>query len=220
MNVLDKKMFISNLKFPNEFRCKFKGSVILCKLYKLAKLLNLDFIVLNDHSKIYYNDDISLSIDLAIYKILLTGKSWYNKYCFKSEGYDNEIKHNEKVRNIPLSMVISNQFLNGFDESSYPFKNLFNAKKMSFKEIAKYVSDTLNTNPGEDQVKIILDEFRRITDLLYSNYLSEDNIIKYKREPLILTVNDKETIEFYANEDWQRLYGIPFMTDWSTQLLV
>ena len=91
-DIKDKELFIFKLN-----HCGYKGSTNLQKIIGYAKKLNekskiIDSIGLLDGSYFKEYEDISLTI---LY-ILSTGISWYNYFDFKSEFFDDEIKHNQQ----------------------------------------------------------------------------------------------------------------------------
>jgi len=97
--IRDRELFISKLHY-----CGYKGSTNLRKIIGYAKKLNeiskiIDSIGLLDGSYFKEYEDISLDI---LY-ILSTGISWYNYFDFKSEFFDEEIKHNQQF----LSMTFT-----------------------------------------------------------------------------------------------------------------
>jgi hypothetical protein len=97
--IRDRELFIIELN-----HCGYKGSTNLRKIIGYAKKLNenskiIDSIGLLDGSYFKEYEDISLTI---LY-ILSTGISWYNYFDFKSEFFDEEIKHNQQF----LSMTFT-----------------------------------------------------------------------------------------------------------------
>lgn len=90
--IRDRELFISKLHY-----CGYKGSTNLRKIIDYAKKLNENSKIINSIGLLdgsYFKEfkDISLTI---LY-ILSTGKSWYNYFDFKSEFFDEEIKHNQQ----------------------------------------------------------------------------------------------------------------------------
>jgi hypothetical protein len=79
-------------------RCQFQGSANLETLKKYAKHLknifkiNLDKICLKDASIIP-----DTNILLWLLSILTTGESWYNRFEFTSDDYQNEKEHNNEI---------------------------------------------------------------------------------------------------------------------------
>ena len=69
-----------------------KISILVTKLRKIGKII--EYIKLIDIS----NKQIcNIPICLTTIKILTTGKSWYNKFGYKSKKYENEVKVNEII---------------------------------------------------------------------------------------------------------------------------
>ncbi len=79
-------------------KCNNKTSSNLEYLINYAKYLknnlidNLEYIFLEDASCIKDN-----GVYLSLLSILTTGESWYNRFGFKSDDYDHEIEHNDRI---------------------------------------------------------------------------------------------------------------------------
>jgi hypothetical protein len=193
MKVDDDKMSISHLKFPDEFNCKIKGGEILYKLYRLASKLGLTTIELDDYSNLYFNNHTQ-HIDFAIYRILLTGESWYNKYCYKSVHHDENKRHNEIVRKSIIGTANNIEYWNLSEQ----------VKKLTVEEYAICFSKlpdpvgSDNVDPGS------IEAFNTFVRHLY-------NEMRYTRA-LTLSVNDTKTKAFY--EKWPPFvfnHQIPFV---------
>jgi hypothetical protein len=76
------------------------GTEILTKIINIGKKMNINFISLIDASVLY--QDTEYQFDFSYYMILLTGKSWYNSFGFKSETHHKDFNHNSKIRKIKL----------------------------------------------------------------------------------------------------------------------
>ena len=74
------------------------GKEILNKIIKIADRLNKN-IELTDTS---YKKFETCTYSLYHFHILLDGESWYNKFGFKSRTHEQDKRHNEKMRNLPL----------------------------------------------------------------------------------------------------------------------
>ena len=100
--IRDRELSISELH-----HCGYKGSTNLRKIIGYAKKLNenskiIDLIRLYDASYFKEYEDISLDI---LY-ILSTGSSWYNYFGFKSNIFDEEIKHNQQFLSMIFTMFL------------------------------------------------------------------------------------------------------------------
>lgn len=78
------------------------GTSLLEKIDELVmKMPDIKYTELKDGAEIY--DD---KIRLAFLKILSKGQSWYNSLGYFSSNYENEIKHNDLLRNMPLQELL------------------------------------------------------------------------------------------------------------------
>ena len=106
--IYDTKIDLSKLRKCNSIA----GSKILEDIIKLAydiKLVknNLQKITLIDESYIILDECPKIRINYAILHILLTEKSWYNKYNFISTNYKKEQTTNNIIINLSLSDFLS-----------------------------------------------------------------------------------------------------------------
>ena len=79
-------------------RSKGIGNLILKNLIKIGSELNLKQVELVDASTIINPYKSNCNINLAIYKILTEGQSWYNKHGFKSMNHEKEREQWDKLR--------------------------------------------------------------------------------------------------------------------------
>jgi hypothetical protein len=127
ITITDDHMNIDYIKYSNEFNCKLAGSVILRELIEIARKMELNYVELSDFSRIYRPGFISKgdtvsgeeryenSYELAYYRILLEGQSWYNRIGFVSDSTPLEYAHNQQLRNTPflqLDAMNSVEFMN------------------------------------------------------------------------------------------------------------
>jgi hypothetical protein len=95
----------TNIHINSLHKCGDKsGTTLLQKIDELAKKMSLEYIFMEDVSLIVLN---GIEIDLAFFKILTTGESWYNSFGYGSVDYENELKYNEKLRNRNLMEVLN-----------------------------------------------------------------------------------------------------------------
>ena len=94
-------------------KCKsifISGPEIVDRYIRLAKLLNLHSITLDDKSYIYFPRSSygkeECAIRLDIFKILKTGQSWYEKFGFISSISETERVQNKKVSNMPFGEFV------------------------------------------------------------------------------------------------------------------
>ena len=99
--ILTDEIYLSSL-----YKCNYKsGTENLNNIINIAKDLGSLQVSLVDASALYYGGDPNITncdISLSTIYILLYGQSWYNKFGFKSVNYNEEIKHNEKIRQMSL----------------------------------------------------------------------------------------------------------------------
>jgi hypothetical protein len=78
------------------------GTSLLEKIDELVmKMPDIKYTELKDGAEIYGD-----KIRLAFLKILSKGQSWYNSLGYFSSNYENEIKHNDLLRNMPLQELL------------------------------------------------------------------------------------------------------------------
>jgi hypothetical protein len=114
--------------------CGYKGSTNLQRIIGYAKKLNekskiIDSISLTDGSYFKQYEDISLDI---LY-ILSTGISWYNYFGFKSESFDEEIKHNQQFLSMNLEDFL-NECISKIIETKLKYYEELNSKLKTFRE--------------------------------------------------------------------------------------
>ena len=90
----------SNIKVNMISKCYSSGTLFLSKLEKLARVLNLNYINLEDKSNLIFDCKRKIKIDLSLLYILSTGQSWYNSKGYLSSNYENEIDNNSKIINM------------------------------------------------------------------------------------------------------------------------
>ena len=103
-------------------KCVVNGNTILKKIKQIAKDINFSYIKLIDGSNIEYNRH-KCDYTLSTYQILLKGQSWYNKYGFKSNNHNDQLKKWYKIRNTSFIKNIfnysNNSKLNTFYNDDY-----------------------------------------------------------------------------------------------------
>jgi hypothetical protein len=78
------------------------GTSLMLKVELLAKKIGIGSIKIYDDSKIHICGN---EIDLFHFKIIMKGISWYNSLGYKSEIYDEEIKHNKHIISSRISDI-------------------------------------------------------------------------------------------------------------------
>jgi hypothetical protein len=97
---------LDNIRIEKLSKCgENSGTYLLNKIEDLAKSMkHIHYITLLDTSEVKMYD---CNIDLAILKILTEGESWYNKWGYFSNDYENEKIHNAEYINMEFDKLIS-----------------------------------------------------------------------------------------------------------------
>jgi hypothetical protein len=95
---------IEEIKYKRSELCSLSGTSILSGLTETFKEMKIKKVRLADKAKIHFKLDGKIySIWLAKYNILLYGTSWYNRFGYYSEGYKEEMAHNDQLRHTKIS---------------------------------------------------------------------------------------------------------------------
>ena len=142
---------IDHLKFPSQDNCILDGPTILKKLIQFARELQYNISVGLDESKLILSNPKRTEVDLAAFKILLDGESFYNKHGFRSEQYNSEMEHNEKLRN---SRVRDIEY-NISDDTIDTIEDNLNTKikdDTTFIEVANVIKSKIQNRQYSDEV--------------------------------------------------------------------
>jgi hypothetical protein len=91
----------NNIELLYLSRCgNMSGTEILNKIINIGRDTNANYISLSDASLLY--PDSECEFDFSHFMILLTGKSWYNHYGFKSINHNKDYKNNYFMRKMSL----------------------------------------------------------------------------------------------------------------------
>lgn len=193
-------------------KCEDSGSISLNKIENLAKKLKITEISLMDASMI---ENRCYYINLAIYKIITKGESWYNSIGYISIDNDSEKITNDIVCNLTLQEFFDNGkyfakalkqvkddlngtkfvLFNSIEEINSIIINPFDKKdlKQYIKNIDKECT-YINTMTFQDYYTSLLDYI----DSDYSKDVSIEIIKKYNKKDIadnIETFYDNVTIE-------------------------
>ena len=91
------------------------GAALLSKVETFAKHLRITYITLDDESKIYICGN---QIDLAHFKILTTGMSWYNKLGYFSRSHESDMKANSAFIASPIATYLTQDITKTFPPNS------------------------------------------------------------------------------------------------------
>ena len=91
------------------------GTALLTKVETFARQTGITHIQLSDDSKIYICGN---EIDLAYFKILTTGMSWYNKHGYLSSRHQSDMNANNEVIESPIAEKVSPEITTKFPPSS------------------------------------------------------------------------------------------------------
>jgi hypothetical protein len=109
INRRKKKIEIDSLKTAtngDQISCTLSGTSILHDLIIVAKELNYKIFVGTDLSWLTLSNPAKTKVDLAHYKILLDGQSFYNKAGFRSVDHDKNVAHNQQIRELNVRDII------------------------------------------------------------------------------------------------------------------
>lgn len=139
------------------------------KIELLAKESNIHKIILEDGSNIIIHiDGVDYYISLKFLYILCYGFSWYNNLGYKSSNYDNEVRHNISIINLPLFEFINDSLILDEFLRVFPKYNKYNIIKDIMNDIK---TNKITTN---EQVKIINKIFNIAKDkILYNIHLEK-----------------------------------------------
>lgn len=95
-------IIVSSLTKCNITESEGTGTSLMLKVELLAKKIGIGSIRIYDDSKIRVCGN---EIDLFHFTIIMKGISWYNSLGYKSEIYDEEIKHNKHIISSRISDI-------------------------------------------------------------------------------------------------------------------
>jgi hypothetical protein len=91
----------------DQISCALSGTYILHHLIKVAKNLNYTIFIGTDLSFLTLSNPGKTKVDLAHYKILLDGQSFYNKARFHSIYHEQNVTHNQQIRELNVRGIIN-----------------------------------------------------------------------------------------------------------------
>lgn len=91
------------------------GTALLTKVETFARQIGITHITLDDESKIYICGN---EIDLAHFKILTTGMSWYNKHGYFSSRHESDMRANSAFIASPIAAQLTEDMRNTFHLTS------------------------------------------------------------------------------------------------------
>ena len=168
--------------------CGYNGRTNLEAIIEYSKELNkefkiFEFLYLTDASYLKHSE-----ISLSTLYILITGKSWYNKFGFISKKYQEEIDHNRK-----FLMMTLEEFLNECIKKIIYIKR--NYYQNINKEIQKY-------SPNKPINREILNKLQKIKE--ERNRLSIEGLITKREHEL--NIKKKEFISIFGNKNIPELF--------------
>jgi len=200
-NILSKNELCLLVEFLNEHiaihilsKCGINsGTSLLQKIDELAKQIpGIKYIELFDVSTILLNN---IKIDLAFYKILTTGQSWYNCFGYVSDNYANEEEENDKLRQQLLTLELidscKDKLLTDFIEHLELFeeqigdKDMFDANNIENNKKQKMVEEKI-----EQVKKSLVIQFPFIKD-----GIKIGNFFEYIESNKNLTIKQTQTLK-------------------------
>ena len=166
-----KEIFLLKLLKCNENT----GTKILKSIIKIGKQLNFNGISLIDVSVLSFKNNCD-EINLSVLNILLHGKSWYERFGFKSMSnspYNNDV-FNDMVINYPLKKI----------------KTFFKETSETYNAFNFFFNDT-------EQNESIKKNAEKLNDIVRKNGITDCNDINLKK--LILIVKNVKRFIFYEN---------------------
>lgn len=91
------------------------GTALLSKVETFARQIGITHITLDDESKIYICGN---EIDLAHFKILTTGISWYNKLGYFSTRHESDMRANNTFIALPIAAQLQPEITKTFHLTS------------------------------------------------------------------------------------------------------
>lgn len=185
----------------------FSGKEILNKIKNIAFNLKLNSIELQDASFDEYN------LSISYLYILIYGKSWYNFQNFFSKNYENEIKYNKNIINLPIKNFINKIINTEIDDKikilEMNIKNYYiyykcndEIYKYYLKEYDSIIRELYNTK--EDilrQINLIMFKYNLQKDLTISEFVTfiyskmrNDSIFYKSQEHFLLKIIIKLSI--------------------------
>lgn len=135
-------VWIERIKFKYGEQCNLTGTEILQKLTNCFRELQLPKVVLFDVAKVQfeYNGE-SIQISMHIFNILLYGQSWYNRFGYVSDKYEEEKAHNAVLQNTKISSQLLAKL-----KKEVPNCNVKLLDGSTFKQIGEIVNTELRSN--------------------------------------------------------------------------
>ena len=154
---------IDHLKYPSQDNCILNGPTILKKLVEFARELQYNIYVVLDFSTLILSNPGKTEVDMAAFKILLDGESFYNKHGFRSDQYDSEITHNEQLRQSPIRDTEHNIS----DATIETIENNLNMKindNTTFIEVANVIKSKIQNRQYSDEaaraIEVLVTHFK------------------------------------------------------------
>ena len=91
------------------------GTALLSTVETFARQIGITYITLDDESKIYICGN---QIDLAHFKILTTGMSWYNKLGYFSRSHESDMRANSAFIASPIATYLTQDITKTFPPAS------------------------------------------------------------------------------------------------------
>jgi len=153
-------------------KCTLSGNEILNQIEKLAKEVNIEYIMLKDWSSLLVSDQDIHSLDLIILTILTNGKSWYNNHGYISTSYESELHNN----NLKLKMkfgdfyveAVNNLFQFAFTHWKKVIDEMesYENKKILLNNLSNYLEDGQKNKYVDMNREEIIEQFKKHTIIM------------------------------------------------------
>jgi len=121
-------------------KCSTSGTLFLENLDKLAEILQVNEIRLEDKSNIIFIcDGKKITIEMPILYILSTGRSWYNSKGYISSDSENEIIHNSEIIQQDMTKFLKDLGYGDIDKEFLSRHNLDSTVKTFFTTVKNYL---------------------------------------------------------------------------------
>jgi hypothetical protein len=196
-NCIDIDINEKSIEINKLHKCNDSGPIILNKIETLAKKLKIPEVSLMDASMI---ENRCYYINLAIYKIITKGESWYNSMGYISIDNDKERITNDIICNLTLQEFFdnSNYFIIALKKVKEALRGVKFVLFNSIEEINSIILNPFNKNDLDRYIKRIDRECTYINNINFQDYYTslldyiDSDYSEYKSIEIIKKYNKKD----------------------------